>query len=105
MERSVQTANIVVQKHAAEVKHVTRTMECVRSVILERLVQIAHTNAVKTVYLVHQVFVTKMEPVSVDAWADGLVHSAINSVQLNTVKNATYYHQAFLVKLVILVTI
>lgn len=49
LEGSAQTANTFVQKHAAEVKHVTKTMECVRSAILERLVQIAHSNAVKTV--------------------------------------------------------
>lgn len=80
MDGSVQTANTVVHKHAAEVKHVTRTVECVRSVILERLVQVAHNNAVTTVYLVYRVFVTEMEPVSVDAWTDGLVHIAIHSV-------------------------
>lgn len=103
MEGSVQTVKTVVQEHAAEVKHVTRTVECVRSVILERLVQIVHSNAVISVYLVYRVFVTEMEPVPVDAWTDGLVHNAIHNVQLKTAKNAT--PAIFLVKFVILVTI
>lgn len=48
---------------------------------------------------------TEMAPVSVGAWADGLVHNAISDVQLKTVKNATYYRTAFLVKFAMLVTI